>query len=269
MHADRARPCNRYPDIKWILASNSVCAVAALERHTATLPDEEVQEEAELRQEREDGGASIREPTTGGDFTPNPSEKANPLGMAKGISKSSPHVGRDGLPNDEIVPLANGNDPHVDPHDPHFLIPPKFSTEGANPPLQNGLPIAGISHPHAVPVPAHLHVDSHTPEPTHAAPAEPHPKPAETTSRRSLDAINRITHNSRKSLDLTGSRKDMRQGSKRKLGTGMSLSQMLSQKQLQTGSGAAPGGEKGMVLPFDPLHLTFHDLNYFVALPQV
>ena len=243
---------------------------AALERHTATLPDEEVQEEAELRQEREDGSASIKQPTTGGDFTTSPSEKPNPLGTTSGISKSSPHVGSNGVANDEVVPLANGDDPHVDPNDPHFLIPPKFSTEGANPPLQHGLPIAGISHPHTVPVPAHVHVDSHSPAPTHAEPqAQPRSQPAETTSRRSLDAINRIAQGSRKSLDSTGSKKNLRHGSRGKLGTGMSLSQMMSQKQLQTGSGAVPAGQKGMVLPFDPLHLTFHDLNYYVPLPQV
>lgn len=244
--------------------------LAALESHSATLPDEEVQDEAELRQEKEDGTASIKEPTTGGDFTTSPKEKPNPLGMTNGIPKSNPHVGSNGAANDEIVPLANGADPHVDPNDPHFLIPPKFSAEGENPPLQNGLPIAGISHPHTVPVPAHVHVDSHSPEPTHAEPAEPQPRPAGTNSRRSLDDINRIaqTSRSRKSLDLPGSRKNLQQISKSK--HGMSLSQMLSQKQLQTGSDAAPGvGEKGMVLPFDPLHLTFHDLNYYVPLPQV
>ena len=240
----------------------------ALERHTATLPDEEVQDEAELRQEREDGSASIKEPTTGGDFTTSPSEKPNPAGMTNGISKSSTHVGSNGVAHDEVVPLANGNDPHVDPNDPHFLIPPKFSTEGENPPLQQGLPIAGISHPHTVPVPAHAHVDSHSPGPTLAEPAEPQPRsqPAGTSSRRSLDAINRAAQTSRKSLDST---KNLRHGSKGKLGTGMSLSQMMSQKQLQTGSSAAPAGQKGMVLPFDPLHLTFHDLNYYVPLPQV
>lgn len=241
--------------------------LAALERHSATLPDEEVQNEAELHQEVEDGNASIKEPTTGGDFTTSPKEKSNPLGMTNGNTKSSRHVGSNGVANDEVVPLANGADPHVDPNDPHFLIPPKFSAEGANPPVQNGLPIAGISHPHTVAVPAHVHVDSHSPNPTHAEPAEPLPRPAETNSRRSLDDINRMAQTSRKSLDLPGSRKNLQQVSKSK--HGMSLSQMLSQKQLQTGSGAAPGGEKGMVLPFDPLHLTFHDLNYYVALPQV
>lgn len=233
---------------------------AALERHTATLPDEEVQDEAELRQEREDGTATIKEPTTGG-------EKRSPLGMTNGLDKRSPHVGSNGVVHDEVVPLANGEDPHVDANDPHFLIPPKFSTEGENPPLQRGLPIAGISHPHTVPVPAHVYVDSHSSGPTHAEPAEP--QPAETSSRRSLDAINRSAQGSRKSLDLTGSRKNLRQGSKAKLGTGMSLSQMMSQKHLQSGSDVVPTGQKGMVLPFDPLHLTFHDLNYYVALPQV
>lgn len=35
-------------------------------------------------------------------------------------------------------------------------------------------------------------------------------------------------------------------------------------------NGAPAGeGDKGMVLPFDPLHLTFHDLNYYVDLPKV
>ena len=243
---------------------------AALERHTATLPDEEVQDQAELRQEREDGTASIKEPTTGGDFTTSPNKKPNPLGMTNGVSKSSPHVGSNGQANAEVVPLANGNDPHVDPNDPHFLIPPKFSTEGENPPLQNGLPIAGISHPHTVPVPAHVHLDSHSPGPTPAEPQpQPRPQSAETSSRRSLDAINMMAQGSRKSLDFTGSKKNLRQGSKAKLGTGMSLSQMMSEKQLQTGSRAGSSGEKGMVLPFDSLHLTFHDLNYYVALPQV
>lgn len=243
---------------------------AALERHTATLPDEEVQDQAELRQEKEDGTAAIKEPTTGGDFTT--SEKPNSLGMINGVSKSSPHVGSNGVANDEVVRLANGNDPHVDPNDPHFLIPPKFSTKGENPTLQHGLPIAGISHPHTVPVPAHVHSDSHSQGPTLAEPQsqpQPQAQPAETSSRRSLDVINRMAQSSRKSLDSTGSKKNMRQGSKAKLGTGMSLSQMMSQKQLQTGSNAGPTGEKGMVLPFDPLHLTFHDLNYYVALPQV
>lgn len=81
-----------------------------------------------------------------------------------------------------------------------------------------------------------------------------------------MEMMNSITHgNSRKSLDGPGSRRNLGQGSKKKLGTGMSLSQMMSQKQLGTGS----QGQKGMVLPFDPLHLTFHDLNYYVDLPKV
>ena len=235
-------------------------AVVALERHTATLPDEEVQDEAELRQEKQDGTASAKQLTANGDFTPNPAAKAHPHSM-NGL--------QNGATMAEVVPLANGNDPHVDPNDPHFLIPPKFSEHGNNPPVQSGLPIAGITHPHAVPVPAYVHVDSHSPDLAHAEP--PQPQPAGTGSRRSLDVINQITQDggSRKSLDLTGSRKNMKQGSKGKLGTGMSLSQMISQKQLQTGSGVAPAGEKGMVLPFDPLYLTFHDLNYYVALPRV
>ena len=238
---------------------------AALERHTATLPDEEVQDQAEQHQERQDGTAAIKEPTTGGDFTTSPNEKRNPLEMTNGLSNRSPHAGSNGVASDEVVPLANGEDPHVDPNDPHFLIPPKFSSEGVNPPLQHGLPIAGIGHPHTVPVPAHIHVDSHSAGPTHAEP-QPQPQPAETNSRRSLD---KVAQSSRKSLDMTGSRKNLRHGSKTKLGTGMSLSQMMSQKQLQAGSSGVSAGQKGMVLPFDPLHLSFHDLNYYVPLPQV
>lgn len=240
--------------------------VVALERHTATLPDEEVQEEAELRQEKEDGTASMKQPTTGGDFTPNYVAKPRPPAMNGLHENGNPAT-------TEVVPLANGDDPHVDPNDPHFLIPPKFSEHGDNPPVQNGLPINGITHPHAVPVPPHVHVDSQSPDLTHAQPAQPtQPQPSGTTSRRSLELINQMTRGggSRKSLDLTGgSRKNMKHSSKGKLGTGMSLSQMISQKQLQTGSGAPAGGEKGMVLPFDPLYLTFHDLNYFVPLPRV
>lgn len=235
-------------------------AVVALERHTATLPDEEVQDEAELRQEEQDGTASKKQLTTDGDFTRNPAAKGQPQSM-NGV--------QNGIAS-EVVPLANGDDPHVDPNDPHFLIPPKFSEQGNNPPVQNGLPIAGITHPHTVPVPAHVHVDSNSSDLTHALP--PQPQPAGTGSQRSLDLINQIAQDggSRKSLDIRpGSRRAMKQGSKGKLGTGMSLSQMMSQKQLQTGSGGVPAGEKGMVLPFDPLYLTFHDLNYYVALPRV
>lgn len=47
----------------------------------------------------------------------------------------------------------------------------------------------------------------------------------------------------------------------------LSLSAMRSSRALD--GGASGQGEKGMVLPFDPLHLTFHDLNYYVDLPKV
>ena len=237
--------------------------LAALERHTATIPDEEVQDEAELRQEQETGTAAIKEPTTNGDFTTNSTDKPSRQPIPNGLSKSSPHVNGNGVINDEIVPLANDNDPHVDPNDPHFLIPPRFSTEGVNPSVQQGLPIAGITHPHVVPVPAHVHVESYS---DGARPAL-----TQNNSRRnSMEAINRTSRDtSRKSLDLNGSRRNLGQGSKKKLGTGMSLSQMMSQKKLSTSQEGDASGEKGMVLPFDPLHLTFHDLNYYVDLPKV
>ena len=32
---------------------------------------------------------------------------------------------------------------------------------------------------------------------------------------------------------------------------------------------AAPSGQKGMVLPFIPLHITFKDLSYSIAMPVV
>ena len=256
------------------LHCNVGSSIAALERHTATLPDEEVQNEAELRQEKEDGTASIREPTTGGDFTTSSADKPSRRGITNSMTKASPHGNGNGLANDEAVPLANGNDPHVDPNDPHFLIPPKFSTEGSNPSVQSGIPIAGITHPHTVPVPAHVHAESTSAELSQpqTAPSQPaHPQPSGTNSRRtSMEMVNRISRdNSRKSLDLTGSRKFLGQGSKKKLGTGMSLSQMMSQKKLGTGAGDNVSGEKGMVLPFDPLYLTFHELNYYVDLPKV
>lgn len=47
----------------------------------------------------------------------------------------------------------------------------------------------------------------------------------------------------------------------------MSLSAMRSTRDLN--GGPVGEGDKGMVLPFDPLHLTFHDLNYYVDLPKV
>ena len=44
-------------------------------------------------------------------------------------------------------------------------------------------------------------------------------------------------------------------------------------------SGSVPGsrrrikgvaeGQRGMVLPFEPMHLTFSQINYFVAFPKV
>ena len=44
---------------------------------------------------------------------------------------------------------------------------------------------------------------------------------------------------------------------------------MRSTRELNGGAAGGGKGEKGMVLPFDPLHLTFHDLNYYVDLPTV
>ena len=233
----------------------------------ATLPEEEVEEEAELRQEKENGSASIKEPTTGGDFSTN-SGMSKPNGMTNGVANGN------GVANshhsDEVVPLANGNDPHVDRNDPNFLIPPRFNPQGANPPLENGLPIAGITHPDAAVVPAHIHAAT-SPDMTH---------PPELTQQRSqprlsMDAINRMSQDgasrSRKSLDVgQGSKRNMQMGgSRKKMGRGVSLSQMMSQKNMQAGEGQATSGGKGMVLPFDPLCLTFSDLNYYVDLPKV
>ncbi len=227
----------------------------------ATLPEEEVEEEAEVRQEKQDGTASIKEPTTGGDFTTNSGTKPNGMTSTNGMTNGNGVT--NGHHNDEVVPLANGNDPHVDRNDPNFLIPPGFSANGDNPPLQNGLPIAGINHPTAAVVPAHVHASS-SPEST---------QPVQSTQARpSFEAINRLSQDgtSRKSLDVgQGSKRNMMGGSKKKLGHGISLSQMMSQKNMQANGGAASGGSKGMVLPFDPLHLTFSDLNYYVDLPKV
>ncbi len=41
--------------------------------------------------------------------------------------------------------------------------------------------------------------------------------------------------------------------------------EMNSVKRMKMGS----GGNKGMILPFEPLHLTFHDVWYRVDLPKV
>ena len=231
---------------------------AALERHVATLPEEEVEEEAELRQEREDGTAAIKEPTTGGNFSTN-GGKPNGNGVVNGYH------------SDEVVPLANGNDPHVDRNDPNFLIPPRFNPQGDNPSLENGLPIAGISHPNAAVVPAHVYAAT-SPEVTQVESQEVS-KPT-SQGRLSMDAINRMSQDgtrSRKSLDIgQGSKRNMQMGSsKKKLGHGVSLSQMMSQKNMQAGNGQVVSEGKGMVLPFDPLHLTFSDLNYYVDLPKV
>lgn len=231
---------------------------AALERHVATLPEEEVEEQAELRQEKEDGTAAVKEPTTGGNFSTN-GGKPNGNGVVNGYH------------SDEVVPLANGNDPHVDRNDPNFLIPPRFNPQGDNPSLENGLPIAGISHPNAAVVPAHVYAAT-SPEVTLVEPQQAS-KPT-SQGRLSMDAINRMSQDgtgSRKSLDIgQGSKRNMQiGGSKKKLGNGMSLSQMISQKNMQAGNGQAVSEGKGMVLPFDPLHLTFSDLNYYVDLPKV
>ena len=51
-------------------------------------------------------------------------------------------------------------------------------------------------------------------------------------------------------------------GSARGLGGSQRLSGTLSGSNI-------PAGGKGMVLPFDPLDLTFHHLNYYVDLPKV
>lgn len=40
---------------------------------------------------------------------------------------------------------------------------------------------------------------------------------------------------------------------------------ILSQESLD----AIPAGGRGMVLPFEPLTLSFHDVNYYVPLPGV
>lgn len=56
-----------------------------------------------------------------------------------------------------------------------------------------------------------------------------------------------------------------RGGSKKQL----SLSAMRSTRELGAGAAQLGEGEKGMVLPFDPLHLTFHNLSYYVDLPKV
>jgi len=234
----------------------------------ATLPEEEVEEEAELRQEKENGSAFIKEPTTGGDFTPN-SSMTKPNGMTNGVTNGNGVV--NGHYSDEVVPLANGNDPHVDRNDPNFLIPPRFNPQGANPPLENGLPIAGITHPGAAVVPAHIHAAT-SPDSTHP----PELTQQQSQPRLSMDAINRMsqdsTSRSRKSLDVgQGSKRNMQMGgsSRKKVGRGVSLSQMMSQKSMQAGKGQVAGGSKGMVLPFEPLCLTFSDLNYYVDLPKV
>jgi len=228
----------------------------------ATLPEEEVEEEAELRQEKENGSVSIKVPTTGGDFTTN-SGMTKPNGMTNGNGVVNGHY------SDEVVPLANGDDPHVDRNDPNFLIPPRFNPQGANPPLENGLPIAGITHPGAAVVPAHIHAATDT---THL----PGLTQQQSQPRLSMDAINRMsqdgTSRSRKSLDEgQGSKRNMQMGgsSRKKVGRGVSLSQMMSQKSMQAGKGQVAGGSKGMVLPFEPLCLTFSDLNYYVDLPKV
>lgn len=228
----------------------------------ATLPEEEVEEEAELRQEKENGSASIKEPTTGGDFTTN-NGTSKPNGMTNGVATGNGAA--NGHHPDEVVPLANGNDPHVDRNDSNFLIPPRFNPQGNNPPLENGLPIAGITHPDAAVVPAHIHAAT-SPDMAHP----PELTQQQSQPRLSMDAINRMsqdgTSRSRKSLDVgQGSKRNMQMGgSRKKLGRGVSLSQMMSQKDMQAG-----GGGKGMVLPFDPLWLTFSDLNYYVDLPKV
>ena len=199
--------------------------------------------------------------------------------MTNGMSKN--------FPGDEFVPLANSHDPHVDPNDPKFLIPPRFSADGTNPPLESGgLPIAGITHPQAVVVPPHVHASSASAAPeTQPSSTQPQAQPSaeglsqvsvtQSRGRPSFEGLNQLAKdNSRNSLDVgQGSRRSMQglrggTGSKKKLGTGMSLSQMRSQKQLQTGQAAGAEG-KGMVLPFDPLHLTFHDRNNYVDLPKV
>ena len=56
-----------------------------------------------------------------------------------------------------------------------------------------------------------------------------------------------------------------RGGSKKQL----SLSAMRSTRELAAGGAPVAEGEKGMVLPFDPLHLTLHNLSYYVDLPKV
>ena len=50
------------------------------------------------------------------------------------------------------------------------------------------------------------------------------------------------------------------------VGGGVRLCVLICHNPVGAGRGGAEG--KGMVLPFDPLHLTFHDLNYYVDLPK-
>ena len=57
-------------------------------------------------------------------------------------------------------------------------------------------------------------------------------------------------------------------------GTSRDLGTMVrdSRKAVSASGRALPGAEgggKGMVLPFTPLNLTFHHLNYYVTLPKV
>ena len=203
-------------------------AAAALTRKVATLPDEEVQNEAEMRQEMEGDTAPVKEPTTGGNFSNAPINAiaGDPRNSQKHLN-AQPHdhmngkapVTANGTTLETLASVANANDPHINPNDEHFLIPPRFSTTGANPDLhQAGLPHPGLTHPHHVPIPAPVH--------PHASPAaqlemqsaaQPVSKGASGLSRGSsqdLGARQSLDMGSRKSLDM-GSRKSLDMGSKR------------------------------------------------------
>ncbi len=73
-----------------------------------------------------------------------------------------------------------------------------------------------------------------------------HQEGARRDSRRSLDLAGMVRA-SRGSLDLSG---------------------MISARDLGSEAIATPAQGRGMVLPFTPLALTFHNLSYYVDLPK-
>ena len=110
--------------------------------------------------------APVKEPTTGGNFS-NAPINAIANGHSQKHLASQPNMNgknpvmTNGHNLETAVSLANANDPHINPNDEHFLIPPRFSTTGANPDLhQAGLPHPGLTHPHhaVVAPPVHPHM---------------------------------------------------------------------------------------------------------------